>query len=230
MPTEFDHYAANYQSLVHDPIRHRFAPGSAFFFERKWILLAAFLKRRGLRTENAAWLDAGCGQGELLRLGKPGFGHVAGCDVSSEMLSAARDLNVSVQPAPDRLPYPDGEFDLVTAVCVYHHVAADEMRLSLTREARRVLKPGGIFCIIEHNPFNPATQLIVRRIPVDKDARLLTPAVSRAVLVSGGFRVVESEFFLYLPERLYHRAPFVEAWMKKVPLGGQYAVFGEKPV
>jgi SAM-dependent methyltransferase len=230
MPTEFDHYAANYRELVHDPIRDRFAPGSAFFFERKWILLEAFLRRRGVRMESAGWLDVGCGQGELLRLGKPSFGRVAGCDVSAEMLAAARDLNVSVQPAPDRLPYPDGEFDLVTAVCVYHHVAEDEMRLRLTNEARRVLKPGGVFCIIEHNPFNPATRMIVRRIPVDKDARLLTPADSRAVLEGGGFRVVEREFFLYLPERVYHRARFVEAWMKKVPLGGQYAVFGEKAI
>ncbi len=230
MPTEFDDYAANYRALMRDPIRDRFAAGSAFFFERKWILLAAFLKRRGICMQNARWLDVGCGQGELLRLGRPSFGEVAGCDVSSEMLAAARDLNVSVQPAPDRLDYGSAEFDLVTAVCVYHHVALDEMRHQLTNEIRRVLKPGGIFCIIEHNPFNPATRLIVRRLPVDKDARLLTASESCALLQGGGFRVVEREFFLYLPERLYHKARFVEARMKKIPLGGQYAVFGEKQV
>src|SRR5579872_637343 len=128
MPTEFDHYAANYRELLKDPIRDRFAPGSAFFLQRKWILLAAFLNRRGLRMETAGWLDVGCGQGDLLRLGKPYFGKVAGCDVSDEMLAAGRDLRLSVQQAPDRLPYTDGEFDLVTAVCVYHHVASDEMR------------------------------------------------------------------------------------------------------
>jgi len=230
MPAEFDHYAASYRALLQDPIRDRFAPGSAFFAQRKWMLLAAFLKRRGVRMENARWLDVGCGQGDLLRLGKPFFAEVAGCDLSREMLAGAEDLKVSLQPAPDRLPYADGEFDLVTAVCVYHHVASDEMRHRLSIEIRRVLKPGGIFCIVEHNPFNPATRLIVRRTPVDADARLLTAAESRALLAGGGFRVVEREFFLYLPERLYHRAPFVETWMKKVPLGGQYAVFGEKRI
>ena len=117
MPTEFDRYAANYQDLVHDPIRHRFAPGSAFFFERKWILLQAFLQRRGVPTQTRSWLDVGCGQGGLLRLGKSAFAHAAGCDVSGEMLAAAQDLHVSVQPEPDRLPYADGAFDVVTAVC-----------------------------------------------------------------------------------------------------------------
>ena len=77
-------------------------------------------------------------------------------------------------------------------------------------------------------PFNPATRLIVRRTPVDADARLLTAGESRALLAGCGFRVLEREFFLYLPERMYRAAPFVESWLRKVPLGGQYAVFGEK--
>jgi len=228
MPTEFDQYAAGYRALLHDPIRERFAPGSAFFAERKWLLLRAFLARRGVRIENARWLDVGCGQGDLLRLGKPSFAQVAGCDLSREMLAAAADLNVAVQPAPDSLPFPSGEFHLVTAVCVYHHVASDEMRRRLTAEIARVLKPGGFFCIMEHNPLNPATRLIVRRTPVDRDARLLRAAESRALAAGGGFRVLEREFFLYLPERLYRPAWFVEAWLKKLPLGGQYAVFAEK--
>lgn len=228
MPTEFDHYAANYRELTRNPIRDRFADGSAFFFERKWILLEAFLKRRGVRGENAQWLDVGCGKGELLRLGKPFFAEAAGCDLSSEMLAGAQDQNVILQESPDRLPYTDGRFDLVTAVCVYHHVATDDMRRRLTGEIRRVLKPGGVFSIIEHNPWNPATRYIVRRLPVDVDARLLAPPESRALLDGGGFRIEETEFFLYLPESLYHRARFVESWMKRVPLGGQYAVFGEK--
>jgi SAM-dependent methyltransferase len=228
MPTEFDQYAAGYRALLRDPIRERFAPGSAFFAERKWMLLSAFLKRRGIRMESAGWLDVGCGQGELLRLGKPFFAAVAGCDLSREMLAAAPDLNVSLQESPDRLPYQSGQFDLVTAVCVYHHVASDEMRHRLSGEIRRVLKPRGIFCVMEHNPFNPATRLIVRRTPVDADAHLLTAGESRALLAGSGFRVLEREFFLYLPERMYRAAPFVESWLRKVPLGGQYAVFGEE--
>lgn len=229
MPAEFDDYAGSYRALLRDPIRDRFAPGSLFFMQRKWWLLREFLGRRGVRLESARWLDVGCGQGDLLRLGKPSFAAAAGCDLSREMLAAARDLDVRLQPAPDVLPYTGHEFDVVTAVCVYHHVAPGEMRRRLTTEIRRVLKPGGFFCIMEHNPFNPATRLIVSRTPVDADARLLSLWESCTLLSDGGFRIAGKEFFLYLPEKLYRRAAFLEKWMKRVPLGGQYAAFGEKP-
>lgn len=228
MPTEFDGYAAGYRELLRDPIRDRFAPGSAFFMQRKWLLLRQFLGNRGVPPDTGRWLDVGCGQGDLLRLGKAFFRESAGCDLSSEMLAEAKDLNVRLQPAPDALPYGAGEFDLVTAVCVYHHVAEDRMRAALTSEIRRVVKPGGVFCIVEHNPWNPATRLIVSRTPVDADARLLTAAESCTLLSRGGFQVLEKEFFLYLPERLYQGMPFLERWLKRIPLGGQYAVFGEK--
>lgn len=226
MPAEFDDYAANYQAQLRDPIRDSFASGPLFFVQRKWLLLHGFLNRHGIRTETRRWLDVGCGQGDLLRLGRPFFGEVAGCDVSSEMVAEARDLDVRVQQGPDELPYQSGEFDMVTAVCVYHHVVAGEMRRTLTNEIKRVLKPGGMFCIIEHNPFNPATRIIVRRLPMDATARLLKLSESCALLTGAGFRVVEKVYFLYLPERLYRKAAFVETCLKKVPMGGQYAVFG----
>src|SRR5215475_11486509 len=80
-----------------------------------------------------------------------------------------------------------------------------ESRLELAREIYRAVKPGGIFAVIEHNPVNPATRLIVSRTPVDADAILLYSGESRALLKSAGFTLEEQEYFLYLPERLYRR-------------------------
>ena len=71
---EFDSYADEYKALTHDPIRERFAPGSEFFHRRKWELLADYMERSGIRSEESAWLDVGCGQGDLLRMG---LGHFA---------------------------------------------------------------------------------------------------------------------------------------------------------
>jgi len=227
MPAEFDDYAARYSELLRDPIRERFAPGSNFFMERKWVLLASVLARRGWRLDQRRWLDVGCGQGDLLKLGASRFAAVSGCDVSGEMLAGAQGLDVRIQPSATALPYSDRSFDLVTAVCVYHHVGEDAMRLELTSEIRRVLRPGGIFSIMEHNPWNPATRLIVSRTPVDADARLLTARESSALMRSAGFDVFDREYFLYLPEGLYRRAALLEGALKKVPLGGQYAIFGE---
>jgi SAM-dependent methyltransferase len=224
---EFDKYANQYKELLHDPIRERFAPGSGFFFERKWELLADFARRSGWQLDRMTWLDVGCGKGELLRLGAPHVKRTAGCDVSEGMLDGCEGLNVVAQPDPSRLPFPDAHFDLVTAVCVYHHVPPAD-RHALTVEIARVLKPGGTACIIEHNPFNPATQWIVRRTPVDADAQLLRAATARAVLAGAGLSPIHTTYFLYVPEKRYKKLHGVEALLSWVPAGGQYAAFGRK--
>jgi SAM-dependent methyltransferase len=228
MPAEFDKYAATYQELLDDPIRNRFAPGSSFFFERKWMLIAEYFSRIGLETSNADWLDVGCGRGELLRLGKPHFRTVAGCDVSAEMMAASTGLPVRKQEQLESLPFEDASFDFITAVCVFHHVVPEQRPL-LLRDMVRVMRPGGICCIIEHNPLNPVTQLIVRRTPVDADARLLSSGMTRRLMRSAGLSQCDTVHFLYFPAKLYARLRGVEALLDRVPLGGQYAVMARKP-
>lgn len=228
MAVEFDEYAASYHSLLDDPIRTGFAGGREFFAVRKWQVLKAFLNRRGLATQEQRWLDVGCGFGDLLRLGRSSFGEVCGCDISPEMLSGAQGLEVRLQHVPDRIPYETDAFDLVTAVCLYHHVPDREMRARLTSEIARALKPRGIFCLIEHNPLNPVTRLIVRRTPVDAKARLLHVSESTAILRASKFSVIGKEWFLYVPRKWYRRFASVESCLRTVPLGGQYAVFAEK--
>jgi len=225
--SEFDVYARSYQELLEDPIRARFAGQGLFFHERKWLLLRGFLEARGLCSKSMDWLDVGCGQGELLSIAAGEFRRAAGCDPSAEMLSHVRGAEVRVQDPSGRLPFDSKAFDLLTAVCVYHHVPPSA-RPRLTNEIRRVLRPNGIACIIEHNPFNPATQLIVHRTPVDADAHLLTARTARSLFRASGFHVIGTEYFLYFPERLYRRVGHLESYLAQVPLGGQYAVFGNR--
>lgn len=227
MSAEFDRLADDYEALLDDPLREYFAPGSEFFVTRKVEMLLAFARRQGLDTRRQTWLDVGCGKGQLLRAGRSFFASVIGCDVSTGMLEEAGDLQVVTQTEADRLPFADASADWVTAVCVYHHVEPGD-RAALTAEIRRVLRPGGIFAIIEHNPLNPAVQLIIRRTPVDAHAILLSAGRSRRLLRDAGFEVVDTRHFLYLPQRLYQRAAFIEHALERLPLGGQYAVFGRK--
>ena len=91
-----------------------------------------------------------------------------------------------------------------------------------------MLRPGGVFCVIEHNPFNPVTRLIVERTPVDADAILLSVAEARRLAVAAGLLAVERNYFLYFPQALYRYLGGVEAALAKVPLGGQYALFSTK--
>lgn len=227
MPSEFDHYAGEYAKLLKDPIRDRFASDAQFFDEMKWELLQDFFRRADWPTRQARWLDVGCGTGDLLRLGAGSFKEVAGCDPSAGMLGQCGSLNVRVQEQPDRVPFPEQSFDLVTAVCVYHHVAP-VVQPRLTQQVFRVLRPGGIFCILEHNPFNPAAQWIVRHCPVDVDARLLTARGVKKLMRTAGLEILETSYFLYFPERIHRWLASFERKLRRLPLGGQYAVFGRR--
>jgi SAM-dependent methyltransferase len=231
---EFDNFSAAYEDLLKDPLRDSFGGGSAFFHSRKRDLIRAYFRRAGpaksrVETSQLRYLDVGCGKGDLMSLLADDFAEVAGCDPSAGMLESgaipARGLEVRVQHDARRIPYDDAQFDFVTAVCVYHHVPPAE-RAALTAEVRRVLRPGGVFAIIEHNPYNPATRLIVSRTPVDADAILLRAGQTRTLLEDAGFTIDRKCYFLYLPEKAYRAAARVEDLLARVPLGGQYAVFG----
>ncbi len=226
-PTEFDAYAGNYGELVRDPIRDRFAASTDFFFKRKIQVIETFYRKRGISTNSLAWLDVGCGRGDLMRAGQTHFQSVSGCDPSEEMLKACAPFDVRRQDPPDKLPFDDGAFDFVTAVSVYHHVPP-EGRALLTLEMKRLLKPDGIMCIIEHNPLNPVTRVIVARAPVDANAQLLRLREARRLLLDSGARIIDWSYFLLLPQFLHRRLASLESALSGLPLGGQYAVFAQK--
>jgi SAM-dependent methyltransferase len=227
---EFDRYSTHYEDLLKDPIRDRFAgtDGSTFFHKRKRDLILAYFRQHGVDTSPLAYLDFGCGKGILLSLLRHDFSRVAGCDPSEGMLDAAQEIEKRVQIDSNEIPFRDAEFDFVTAVCVYHHVPP-AARLALTREVWRVLRSGGTFAIIEHNPYNLATRLIVGRTPVDADAVLLKQREVLELLRASGFTLSQSRYFLFFPAFLYrHTGDRAEEWLGTLPLGGQYAVFATK--
>ena len=224
---EFDRFSLAYEELVKDPIRDRFTGGnSVFFHERKRDLIRSYFRSAKRDTHAMDYLDVGCGRGELVTLLRGDFGRVAGCDPSRGMLSSVQGVDTQVQDAPCRIPFGTETFDLVTAVCVFHHIQPPS-RLALAREAARVLRPGGVFAVIEHNPRNPVTRRIVSRTPVDADAILLKSSETRELMELAGFVSERPQYFLYVPGSIYRLAGrVVERLLRSVPLGGQYAVFG----
>ena len=231
MPTEFDQFSDDYEDLLRDPIRDRFsATGQAFFHRRKVDVLLRFLRDQCLSPSGLSLLDVGCGQGDFLKLCVPHFQRLAGCDPSEKMTgrSGLAPLVTRLQPDPVEIPFDSNEFDVLTVICVLHHVALDA-RDALLVAVHRVLRPGGILCLIEHNPLNPVTRAIVRRTPVDANARLLLPGLSKDLVRRAGFDQVSMRYFLYLPEKLYNHIGWLERSLDHVPLGGQYATFCRKP-
>jgi SAM-dependent methyltransferase len=110
--------------------------------------LTAELKR--LPSRDAA-LEIGCGPGRLMRPMSRFFGEVHGIDVSDEMIRLARER---LRDTPNAYPrhgsgsdlsmFPDGKFDFVYSYAVFQHIPSRDVVLNYLREARRVLKPGGI--------------------------------------------------------------------------------------
>lgn len=226
---EFDQFSGNYEELLKDRIRDRFARnGPDFFHLRKRDLIRQYFAARSIDTRKLRYLDVGCGKGELAASLRDDFAQVAGCDPSPGMLSFAKGIDTRVQNDPAVLPFDSGSFDFVTAVCVYHHVPPAH-RVSLTGELARVLRPGGTLAVIEHNPYNPATRLIVGRTPVDRDAVLLKLSETRGLFRPAGLHFHRASYFLFFPEPIYIRGgSVVEKWLAALPLGGQYAAFAIK--
>jgi SAM-dependent methyltransferase len=224
---EFDQYADDYCVLLKDPIRDLFANTPGFFFEQKMKLLLNVLRSIGRDPSGMSWLDLGCGRGEMLRVGRKYFTEALGCDPSASMLNACADLAVHIQPNASGVPFDNDRFDFVSAVCVYHHLDLIK-REELTREAARVLKTGGIFLVVEHNPYNPITRLIVSRTPVDVRAKLISARGIRKLMSDNQLRPFATHYFLYVPERFLPRYSWVESGLTRFPLGGQYTVFALK--
>lgn len=221
---EFDLYSSRYGDLLADPMREKFARDPLYFHKRKVEIIAELLADENKNPVKMKWLDVGCGQGDLLRLGRGMFAEVVGCDPAGSMLPSERDIPVVVQPSPENLPFDDHCMDFVTAVCVFHHVHGSA-RAALAQEIRRVLAPGGYFCLIEHNPWNPVTRGIVKRCPVDVDAELLTVPQAKSLISSAAMKPTRTRHFLFFPEKLKALSP-VERCLGGLPVGGQYAVLG----
>jgi len=122
---------------------------------------------------------------------------------------------------------PKPQFDIVTAVSVFHHIVPSDRDAALHYCFER-LKPGGHLFVFEHNPYNPLTRHLVSRCPVDRDAILLKPKETVARFKRAGFDRVAAEYCLFFPKTLAFLRP-LETSLGWLPLGGQYYVCGIRP-
>jgi ubiquinone/menaquinone biosynthesis C-methylase UbiE len=97
-------------------------------------------------------LDVGCGDGGVARLLRERVAEVVAVDVEpSPEWSNSESMTFAVADG-ERLPFEDGEFDVVHSKDSLHHMEHPELAVA---EYRRVLKPGGTALIIEANRHNP---------------------------------------------------------------------------
>ncbi len=172
-------------------------------------------------------LDAGCGIGLTDSHLAGRFATLIGTDVSPGVLETAARANPGVRyelAERDRLPFPDGKFDLAFAVCVVQVLPPAE-RPRFVAELARVTRHGGLVVVFEHNPLNPLTRLVVRRCEFGEDARMLRMAEAECLFRESGLSPVDRGYLLLFPSRR-RRVLAVERAMRRLPLGAQYYLAG----
>lgn len=223
----FDRAASDYSAEI-DRTLGSYGARHAFFTEHKARLILRLLAERGRDPGAMRLLDVGCGVGHIHAHLGAHFAAIEGVDVSAASIEVARasypQHRYRVYDG-DSLPLPDAEVDLSLAICVFHHVPpAGWARLAA--EMLRVLRPGGLALVIEHNPFNPLTRKIVRDCPLDRDAVLLRPATLRGLFRDAGALRVASRSILSVPPA---NGPLMtlDGWFGRLPFGAQYWCLAE---
>ncbi len=118
---------------------------------------------------NGLILDIGCGTGRCSEQLAQSGRHVIATDISFAMLrkAAERKKNAGLNSITyfladaEDLPLKPGLFSTVTAYGMLHHASAPG---AVIREVGRILKSGGIFCILENHdsPMRPLFDILMK--------------------------------------------------------------------
>lgn len=102
-------------------------------------------------------LDLCCGSGQATQVLVQYSQNVTGLDASPLSLKRARQ-NVPqaqyIEAFAEEMPFADNSFDLVHTSAALHEMEANQLR-QILKEVYRVLKPGGVFALVDfHTPTN----------------------------------------------------------------------------
>lgn len=228
---EFDKFADEYVSMLRGSIQ-KSGEGPEYFARYKIKDMAAVFEKMLPRRNVQQVLDFGGGVGVSLPYLSEYFpeAELTLADVSRRSLDYAERRDIprvkTLHFDGENLPLPNGQFDAVVAACVFHHIPETE-HIALMAEIRRVLRPGGLFFIFEHNPWNPLTRQVVDRCPYDENAILINGPELRRRMKAAGFARVDLAWRIFFP-RLLRVARPMERWLEWLPLGAQYRAIGSR--
>lgn len=228
--SEFDKFAQEYTQL-HAANISASGEGPEYFADYKIRDLARLARSFDSLGQLERVLDFGAGIGSSVEYFERYFPGVSLTCVDVSLDS----LKIGCQRFADvgfvafdgrRLPFADGSFDCVFSACVFHHIPP-ALHVPLFAELRRVLRPGGLVTIFEHNPLNPLTVRAVNSCPFDENAILLRAGTLKSRLVDAGFAGPAIGYRVFFPRALRWLRP-LEKWLKWLPLGAQYYAYDRR--
>ena len=228
---DFDRVAQKYEA-IHTANIAMSGEDSYYFARLKASLVRGYLAETGSSRQSLVFVDIGCGTGNLgLAISQEVPDSVALClDPSYESLkvATARDRADNLYACADgaAMPLAPGIADVAICANVFHHMTGDQVALTL-KEAQRVLKPGGLLFVFEHNPLNPLTRYVVSRCEFDKGVTLLWRRQVAALCRAAGLAPVCRRYIVFFPHFLRWFRP-LERYLGWLPLGAQHMVVAQK--
>ena len=224
---EFDRYRDIYGSSIDDAVGFS-GQGHEFYLQLKAEHLLAAIRDKFGNEQSVKVLDVGCGHGLMHPFMQEQNIDLIGCDPAASVIEQARQQNPDVNYLSNDgavLPFNDNTFDVAFTVCVMHHVPPDQWP-DFLKEMQRVVRPGGLLMVYEHNPNNPLTMRIVNNCELDKDAVLLRSKKLSALMRDIAPRRIRREFIIFFPfrGRLFRAIERLLTWL---PLGAQYVISAE---
>ena len=158
-----DGWLSNHSAAIYDAGVELIFGGSADVMRRMAIpqVVSAVRGRKQPRI-----LDLGCGTGRFLLQLSHALPHarLTGLDLSSfylakagRLLASATDVSLIVDNA-EAIPSPDGHYDAVTSVFLFHELPPTARR-AVMAQALRVLRPGGRFVVCDSMQVSDSPQL-----------------------------------------------------------------------
>jgi SAM-dependent methyltransferase len=236
MTAEFDALADHYAAGCDDKLKTLIGCSQERFLAIKLDLLLRCLDEAGVSPDDpdVRYLDFGCGTGDFVNLvaGRSARWSLEACDVSGGMLREAERRHPALASAVtfwdcEASAVPAGAYDLITVICVMHHIQPASWESKL-RELWDGIRPGGSLFVFEHNPRNPVTRFMVWREPIDKNAVLIDPSTMASMLSGLGSPDLDITHFLFLPPRMPGLRT-LEGPLARLPFGGQYMARVTKP-
>lgn len=195
----FDKYAQDYK---------RHLANSTAFCTKNHIYFARYKTQVIKHTSSlqpVKILDFGCGTGRNTPFLTEAFptAKILGCDISEDSLKIAQEsfplADFFHNDAPE---VNSGDFELIVVSCVLHHIPPISRAEIIQNLSTRLSLQGELY-VIEHNPWNPLTRIVINNCEFDADAVLLSHSETACLFAdSGPWYMKKSGYILFFPPLL----------------------------
>jgi len=199
-----------------------------WFAKRRIDIIREHVSSRGQTVHRV--MEFGCGTGNHIPFSRLAFrdAEIVGVDISRPSLAIANSKYASTNIrfcTPEEFEQTEA-IDLIYVSGVFHHIPA-EQHATWLRYLHRVLKPQGTLIIFDNNPFSLPARMVMKRIPFDHDAVMVSPYHFSTSLTQCGFVPAKRRFYFIFPRMLNFLRP-LESVLNRWPVGAQYGLFATK--